>query len=165
MDQTYGFYYLIDYYNAHLDHHYTLEPSCQSRISIDVQDKYDPNDKPTLQNACLRSRFHDPVKYCTGKVTGENTFYYTLAGGADYDTWAFNGQHRTGLPLEPEVNYPPNVVEKVCDESCKSHVSGMEMLNGDALEALKGYYNLTGERLWSSVVFYPSIDDMCKGCK
>lgn len=87
------------------------------------------------------------------------------AGGADYDTWAFNGQHRTGLPLEPGVNYPPGVVEKVCDESCKEKLAGMEMLRGDALEALKGYFNFTGERLWSSVVFYPSIDDMCKGCK
>ncbi|KAL9137170.1 MAG: hypothetical protein Q9175_001627 [Cornicularia normoerica] len=165
MDQSYGFYYQISYYNAHLDHTYTLEPACQSRISINVQDKYDPKDKPILQNECLRSRFHDPVKYCTGKDTDENTFCYTLAGRADYDTWAFNGQHRTGLPLEPEVNYPRNVVEEVCEESCNEHVEGMEMLKEDALEILEGYYNLVGESLESSVVFYPSLPDMCKGCR
>lgn len=165
MDQTYGFYYLIDYYNAHIDHHYTLEPSCQSRISINVQDKYDPKDKPVLENECLRSHFHDAAKYCAGKDTDNDTFCYTLAGGADYDTWAFGRQHRTGLPLEPEVNYSPEVVEEVCEESCKEHVGGMKMLKGDALEVLEGYYNLVGERLRSSVVFYPSIPDMCEDCK
>lgn len=165
MDQSYGFYYQISYYNAHLDHTYTLEPACQSSVSINVQDKYDPKDKPILQNECLRSRFHDPVKYCTGKDTDENTFCYTLAGRADYDTWAFNGQHRTGLPLEPEVNYPRNVVEEMCEESCNEHVEGMEMLKEDALEILGGYYNLVGESLESSVVFYPSLPDMCKGCR
>lgn len=105
------------------------------------------------------------MKFCTGKDTDKDTFCYTLAGGADYDSWSFNGQHRTGLPLEPQVNYPPNVVENVCEESCKEHVTDMELLKGDALELLKGYYKLVGERLCSSVVFYPSIDDMCKECK
>ena len=165
MDQTYGFYYLIKYYNAHLDRTYILEPACQSRISINVQDKYDPKDKPILQNECLRSRFHDPLKYCTGKDTDKDGFCYTLAGGPDYDSWWFNSQHRTGLPLEPEVNYPQNIVEKVCEESCKEKAGGMEMLKGDALEVLDGYYNLVGERLFSSIVFYPSLDDMCEGCK
>ena len=165
MEQTYGFYYLIKYYNAHLDRTYILEPACQSRTSINVQDKYDPKDKPVLQNECLRSRFHDPVKYCTGKDTDKDGFCYTLAGGPDYDSWWFNGQHRTGLPLEPEVNYPPDLVEKVCEESCKEKVGGMEMLKGDALELLEGYYNLVGERLFSSIVFYPALDDMCEGCK
>ena len=165
MDQSYGFYYKINYYNAHLDRHYIIEPSCQSRLSVNVQDKYDPDDKPVLENECLRSHFHDPVRYCTGKETDENTFCYTMAGGADYDSWSFNGQHRTGLPLQPQVNYPPSVVEDVCEESCKEHVAGMEMLNEDAMELLEGYYKLVGETLGSSVVFYPSIDDMCTGCK
>lgn len=167
-DKNYGFYYKIDYYNAHLDEHYVLEPTCQSRISLNVEDKYNPKDKPVLQNACLRSRFHTPTKFCTLKESGAktlNTFCYTFAGGSDYDTWAFNGQHRTGLPLEPEVNYAFSVVEDVCEASCKKRVGGMEFLKGDAMEVLKGNYTLVGERLWSSVVFYPSIPDMCKGCK
>lgn len=105
------------------------------------------------------------MKYCSGKDTNQDEFCYTLAGGADYDSWAFNGQHRTGLPLEPEVNYAPSVVEKVCEQSCMERVGGMEILKGDALEVLEGYYKLVGERLWSSVVFYPSLPDMCKGCK
>ena len=165
LDQNYGFYYRIEYYNVHLNRTYTLEPACQSSISVNVEDKYDPNENSVLQNECLRTRFRDPVKYCTGKDTAENVFCYTLAGGADYDTWAFNGQHRTGLPLEPELNYSPQVVEEVCEESCNEHAGGMGMLKEDALEALKGHYNLVGERLWSSIVFYPSIPDMCKDCK
>ena len=105
------------------------------------------------------------MKYCTGKDTDKGTFCYTFAGGADYDSWSFNGQYRTGLPLEPNTNYSPDVVEDVCEQSCKEKVGGMEMLKGDAVEVLKGYYNFTGERLWSSVVFYPSLPDMCDGCK
>ena len=82
-----------------------------------------------------------------------------------YDTYSFNGQHRTGLPTVPVVNYTSEVVERVCEESCKEHVSGMEMLKADALKVLEGYYNLVGRTLKSSVVFYPSIPDMCKDCK
>ena len=165
VDRTYGFYYMISYYNAHLDQTYTLEPACQSRISVDVQGEDDPKDQPVLQNECLRSRFHDPIKYCSGTDTDENTFCYTLAGGPARDSWAFRGQHRVGLPLKPEVNYPPNVVETVCEASCEEHVGGMEMLKGGALEVLEGYYQLVGESLRGSVVFYPSIADMCEGCK
>ena len=165
MDQTFGYYYSISYYNAHLDHTYLLEPACQSRLSVNFQDKYDPKDKPVLQNQCLRSRFHDPEKYCTAKEGGENTFCYTFAGGADHDSWAFGPQYRTGLPLEPEVNYPKDVVEDVCEQSCNEDDGGMEMLKGDAFDVLSGYYDLVGERLESSIVFYPSLPDMCKGCK
>lgn len=57
------------------------------------------------------------------------------------------------------------MVEEVCEASCKEQVGGMEMLKGDALEVLAPYYKLVGERLDSSVVFYPSIPDMCEGCK
>lgn len=165
MDQTYGFYYRISYYNAHLDRTYILEPACQSRIAVNVQDEYDPKDKPVLQNECLRSHFHDAARYCTGKDTDKDTFCYTLAGGPDYDSWSFNRQYRTGLPMEPEVNYSPDVVEEVCEESCEKYVGGMEMLKAEALDVLDGYYNLTGERLSSSVVFYSSLPDMCDDCK
>lgn len=166
MDQTYGFFYKIDYYNVHLNRTFILDEACQSRNEVNVQDKYDPSDKPVLENECLQTRFHNPVQYCTGnKETDKDVFCYTWAGGADYDSWSFNGQHRTGLPLEPEVNYAPDVVEQVCEQSCKENLGGMEMLKGDAVDVLKGYYNFTGERLWSSVVFYPSIPDMCDSCK
>ena len=63
------------------------------------------------------------------------------------------------------MNYPPEVVEAVCEESCQKHVGGMEMLKGETLKLLEGYYESVGERLWSSVVFYPSLADMCDGCK
>lgn len=165
LDQNYGFYYRIKYYNAHLDRTYTLEPACQSSIFVNATDKYDPKAEFVLQNECLRSRFYDPVKYCTGKDTDENVFCYTLAGGADHDIWGFGGQHRRGLPTEPVVDYPFGVVEEVCEESCKEYVGGTGMLKEDALEALGGYRNLGGERLRSSIVFYPSIPDMCKDCK
>ena len=128
-------------------------------------DKYDPKDKPILQNECLRTRVNDPMKYCTGKDTGTDVFCYTMAGGADLDSYSFNGQHRTGLPSNPVVNYTTEVVERVCEESCKEHVGGMEMLKADALELLEGYYDLVGQTLKSSVVFYPSIPDMCKDCQ
>ena len=165
MDQTFGYYYSLSYYNAHLDHTYLLEPACQSRISVDVQDKYDPKGKPVLQNQCLQSHFHNPEKYCTGKDGDRYTFCYTFAGGADYDSWAFGSQYRTGLPLKPQVNYSKDVVEEVCERSCNEHNGGMEMLKGDAFDVLSPYYELVGERLESSIVFYPSLDDMCKGCK
>lgn len=63
------------------------------------------------------------------------------------------------------MNYPPDVVEDVCEESCEKNVGGMELLKEDALDVLDGYYNLTGETLTSSVVFYSSLPDMCDGCK
>ena len=165
MDQNYGFIYVLTYHNAHQNRTYTLEPACQSMLSINVMDKYDPEDKPILQNECLRSRVNDPMRYCTGKDPGTDVFCYTLAGGAEFDSYSFNGQHRTGLPSEPVVNYTAEAVERVCEESCKEHVHGMEMLKADALEVLEGYYDLVGQTLKSSVVFYPSIPDMCDGCK
>lgn len=165
LDRNYGSFYNISYYNAHQNRTYTLEPACASAIEISLQDPYDPNDKPRLQNECLESRFHNPMRYCTGKESDKDVFCYTWAGGADYDSWSLNGQSRTGLPLEPEVNYSADVVEQVCEQACKEKLGGMEMLKGDTIEVLKEYYNYTGERLWSSVVFYPSIPDMCDGCK
>ena len=63
------------------------------------------------------------------------------------------------------MDYPSRVVEEVCEEACKEHVGGMEMLKADALEVLEGYYDLVGKTLKSSVVFYPSIPDMCEGCE
>lgn len=165
MNQNYGFYYLLRYYNAHLNRTYTLEPACQSSLSIEIQDEYDPKNKPVLQNECLRARFQDPMKFCTGKDTAKDTFCYTLAGGAGYDSWSFGGQHRTGLPTEPVVEYPPEVVQEMCEESCKEHNGGMEMLKAEALDVLEGYYKLVGETLRSSIEFYPSIPDMCEGCK
>ena len=165
MDQTFGYHYSISYYNAHSDHTYLLEPTCQSRDSVNVEDKYDPTDRPVIQNECLQSRFHDPKKFCTGEDGDKNNFCYTFAGGADYDSWAFNSQHRTGLPLKPQFNYSKDVVEEVCERSCNENNGGMEMLKGDAFDVLSPYYELGGERLDSSIVFYPSIDDMCKGCK
>ena len=130
-----------------------------------MKDRYDPEDKPILQNECLRTRVNDPMKFCNGKDTGVDSFCYTLAGGPEFDSYSFNGQHRTGLPSAPVVNYTTEVVERVCEESCKEHVEGMEMLKADTLEVLEGYYNLVGQTLKSSVVFYPSIPDMCKDCK
>lgn len=165
MDRNYGYYYRLDYHNAHLDRTYTLEPACRSSLAIDIQDKYDPENKPVLQNECLRSRVRDPASYCTGKQTDRDVFCYTLAGGPESDSWSFNGQHRTGLPTEPVVDYSPERVAEVCEESCKEHVGGMEMLKADAWEVLQGYYNLVGQSLNSSVVFYPSIPDMCDGCE
>lgn len=165
VDQTFGYYYSLSYYNAHLNHTYLLEPACQSRISVEVPDNYNPKDKPVLQNQCLQSRFHNPEKHCTGKDGDSNTFCYTFAGGANYDSWAFGSQHRTGLPLEPQVNYSNDVVEEVCERSCNEHNGGMEMLKGDAFDVLSPYYEVVGERLDSSVVFYPLLDDMCKDCK
>lgn len=164
MDQTFGSYYSISYYNAHLDHTYLLEPTCQSRVSVDVPDNYHSEDKH-LQNQCLRSQFHDPVKYCTAKDNDKNDFCYTFAGGADLDSWAFGPQYRTGLPMTPQFNYSKAMVEEVCERSCNEHNGGMEMLKGDAYDILSGYYEVVGERLDSSVVFYPSLPDMCQGCK
>ena len=105
------------------------------------------------------------MKYCTGKDTGVDVFCYTMAGGAAFDSYTFNGQLRKGLPSEPAVNYTAEVVERVCEESCKEHVDGMKMLKADELEVLEGYYDLVGQTLKSSVVFYPSIPDMCNDCK
>ena len=67
--------------------------------------------------------------------------------------------------MKPVVTYPSETVETVCEESCKEHVGGMEMLKADAWEVLEGYYNLVGQTLNSSVVFYPSIPDMCEDCE
>ena len=115
------------------------------------------------------------MKYCTGKdiklggtkneKERDDVFCYRMAGGAAYDSYSFNGQQRTGLPRTPVVNYTKEVVERVCEASCGEYVEGMEMLKGDALEVLEGYYDLVGQTLRSSVVFYPSIPDMCDGCK
>ena len=136
MDQTYGSYYRISYYNADLNRTFILEPACQSRISINEQENYDPDNKPVLQNECLRSHADDPMRYCTGKDTDKDAFCYTLAGWPDHDSWSLNGQHRTMQLLASDFKYPPNVVEQVCEESCKEKVGGLEMLKGDALEVL-----------------------------
>ncbi len=165
MDQNYGYYYKISYLNAHLNRTYVIEQACQSALSINLQVENNPKDRPILQNECLRSREGAPTKFCTGKETKDDTFCYTLEGSPDKDSYSFNGQHRTGLPVKPQVVYSSEVVEKVCEESCKEHVEGMEMLKDDALEVLEGYYNLVGVSLNSTVVFYPSIPDMCKDCK
>lgn len=166
MDRNYGYYYRIDYHNAHLDRTYTLKPACKSELVIDIQEKYDPENKPVLQNGCLRSHVNDAASYCTGKQgVDRDVFCYTLAGGPEYDSWSFNGQLRTGLPTELVVEYSPEMVAEVCEESCKEHVSGMEMLKANASEVLEGYYNLVGQSLNSSVVFYPSIPDICEGCE
>ena len=165
VDRTYGYAHHLAYYNAHLDHTFTLDPACRSALSVNVQERYDPKDKPVMQNDCLRSRLDDPVKLCTGKDSDVDTFCYTLAGGPGVDSYSFNGQHRVGLPKHPAIHYPEDVVERVCEESCREHVEGMGMLKADALEVLEGYYDLVGVNLESSVVFYPSIPDMCDGCK
>lgn len=88
-----------------------------------------------------------------------------VGGAPGYDSWSFNGQHRTGLPTEPVVEYSFEEVGEVCEEACKEHVGGMEMLKADAWKVLEGYYDLVGQSLNSSVVFYPSIPDMCDGCE
>lgn len=165
IDQTYGYYYNLSYYNAHLDRTFSLSPSCTSSLAINVQDDYDPADKPVLQNACLRSHMVDPSKFCNGTQGAKETFCYTFAGGPDSDSWALGKQHRTGLPDEPALHYSEEVVANVCEKACKEKVGGMEMLKEDAWEVLEGYYNLVGKTLNSSVVFYPSLPDMCEDCK
>ncbi len=156
MDQTYGSYYLISYYSADLNLTFTLEPSCRSRSSINEQDNYDPDSRPVLQNECLRSHAHDPVRYCTGKDTDKDVFCYTMASN---DTWSLNGQdgkHRTLPPLALDHKYLANVVEQVCEESCKEKVGGLKMLKEDALGVLEDYYELNGKRLLSSIEFLSS---------
>ena len=161
------------YYNAHTNRTFTLDPACKSAVSIDVMDPYNDGGngkkgtKPVLQNECLRSREGDPAKYCSGDNKGadeDNVFCYTLGGGPEHDSWSFNGQHRTGLPDVPVKIYSEEVVAEACEAACMGF-NGMEMMKGDALEVLGGYYDLVGVKLESSVVFYPSLPDMCEGCK
>ena len=105
------------------------------------------------------------MKYCTGQDADKDVFCYTLAGRPRNDSWSLNGQHRRMPLLASDFIYPPNVVEQVCEESCKEKVGGMEMLKGDALEVLEGYYKLNEEALLSSIVFFPSLQNICDGCE
>ena len=92
-------------------------------------------------------------------------FCYTLGGrGPEHDSWSFGPQHRTGLPDKPVVVYEKDVVAEVCEGLCKEW-NNMTMLKEDALDVLEGYYDLVDVSLESSIVFYPSLPDMCDGCK
>lgn len=159
-DHVYGYYYLITYYNSHLDRLFPLELTCKSDDGKRYSSPYVQTQNPK-QPECLRERFGE--KHCE-KYEAGHKFCYKLNGGT-WDDFRFDGQKR-GVPLYPDVDEGVETVERVCGDMCREKVGGLDMLKDEAWrKVMADPLGLGGRRLrWSHVASYMDIDDMCDNC-
>ncbi len=153
---TWGHYYQFDYYNWHLETHYSIPLTCSSREQI--------NDHRMRLPLCWDEELER--KDCRVFPDG-NVFCYqvgTLGKWSDHqnDHYMFNGQRR-GLPQRHGVMEPD-----MCDGFCREKL-GMVVARDAGSRYVKTWKKGGGaaleRKLESKFRTYVDTDDMCAGCK
>ncbi|KAL6717033.1 hypothetical protein ACLMJK_004947 [Lecanora helva] len=161
-DHTYGYYHAFAYYNFHHASTFSFEISCASADYKKVNTKHHHD---LIEPACLKKKHKE--KWCTSiDNRGErgNTFCYEFNGGGEKDSYRFNNQKR-GLPHGATWRMAEIETLGVCDAFCRQKVSGLIVLDGEALTAVANEPRGVGPSAWSAILSFGETDDMCMSCR
>lgn len=152
---TFGYYYLFDYWNYHLNRTYSISVNCTSAVSDDAIS--------TKPDKCL-DNIRKQKKLCVDHSDG-NKFCYKFKEDVDNvdhskpsaSKYGFNGQKR-GVPEHASDIMTLYNVTQNCGYYCSEKLGGL--LTSQTPES-----SILGVgKVANSIVSYTDLDDMCYTC-